>query len=587
MNNFLQVFSVIFSATLTSLAIPNEIFLLGSPFIALFALIPLYFAIKNATSFKNSALLMALHTFLVHILSSFWLAFFKDFALFTLGASALGTAFVGSFFGFFLYLPFQKKSSLSENAYNKFFSLPARIFWFTGVYILYEWTKSSTLSFLAYPWGTLSSCAFSWRLLMQIADITGTYGVSFLFALCSAVIAEGFILLHAPVSVALQKNAFAMYKKCVNTFVVLLALSFCYGAFQYAKVRTPDKELNTIMVQQNENPWEAKSDMASIERSQKISEEKINEARDSGKDVHLVVWSEGVLRHAFPQAESHYSFYPASESLTSFIKRMNVPFIIGGAYLENQQKHLFHNSALLFDKEGNFRAHNGKTHLVPFAEVVPFTEFPFVQKILNKAIGISAGWTPGNQFVLFDIPCQWSSIKKKESAKIVSLKNTKDEQEQIENAPPIARSSTPICFEDAFPNDVIRPLFLLGSEIFINLTDDSWSRTKSAEFQHFVIASYRAIEYRTTLLRSTNAGVTAVIDPSGKVVASLPLFEEASLFCSVPIYKKEMTIYAMLGDWFPALIFFCCLLYFLKNAFYYIFEFARNLKKSLVKKLTD
>lgn len=587
MNNFLQVFFVFFSALLVALSIPNEFFLLGSPYIALFALMPLYFAMYFCPSYKKAGILMSIHTGLVHLFSSFWLAFFKDFAIFTLGASCIGTAFVGSFFGVFLHFSF-KKDSLRISHFDDISLIPKRIFYFTAVYILYEWTKSSVLGFLAYPWGTLSSAAFRFRLLMQIADITGAYGVSFLFALCSSTLAQGILLvLNPPYQNA--KNHFASYKNVVNTFVVLLALSFCYGAYQYSKPRLAQKNLNTVLVQQNANPWDSASDIESIECSQKLTEEKIKTFTEKGETCDLVVWSEGVLRYAFPDAENHYRYHPEEESLCDFIERMNVPFIIGGAYLVKRNPSRYINSALLFDNEGNFRAANGKIHLVPFAEIMPGMEFPFLQKILERIAGISAGWIAGNRFVYFDIPCTWHKEKQNDVLKIVSLENTKDEQRAEENKKPLVRISTPICFEDAFPSDVCRPLFLNGSEVFINLTDDSWSRTKSAEYQHFAIAAYRAIEYRTTLVRSTNAGVSAVLDPTAKVLASLPLFKEDALAFSVPVYKRCITTYALFGDWFTLVLFIFALYY----AFlHYVFARANlnssifdNLKRVLTRKI--
>ena len=95
-----------------------------------------------------------------------------------------------------------------------------------------------------------------------------------------------------------------------------------------------------------------------------------------------------------------------------------------------------------------------------------------------------------------------------------------------------------ICFEDAF--GFIHSNFKkLGAEVFVNITDDSWSLTKSAEYQHFVVSWFRAIEFRTTMVRSTNSGFTAIVDPQGRIKDSLPLFKEAWLSAEVPVYKNS------------------------------------------------
>jgi len=567
MSNFLQVFRVLFSAILVSLAIPNEFFLLGCPYIALISLIPLYIAVSECSSYRSAFWLGALHTFSVHLFSSFWLAFFKDFAIFTLGASALGTGLIGGILGRMLYVPYYARYGARKNLFEKAetarsqkylaegaglssYGIPFRVFWFSCTYTLYEWYKASGTGFLAYPWGTLSSSAFPWRLFMQIADLTGAYGVSFLFALCSAVCAEGLLLLKRAPHLIVPRASLSALKRTANVCIALFALSFLYGVFQYTKLRTPEKTLNAVLVQQNSNPWNESSDKASIIASEKLSEEKINELKAEGKDAHLVVWSEGVLRHSFPSGQAYYSLYPPEEPLLRFIERMNVPFIIGGPYVAEGEIRRLSNASLLFDEKGNFRGAYEKIHLVPFAEVLPGEEYGWAVNLMDKLVGISAGWKAGDQYVLFDIPCEWNEKRAKSASKIVSLaKDTGDDA--VEKEMPLVRVSAPVCFGDAFPSDVCGPLHRYGSDVFINITDDSWSNTKSAEYQHFVIASYRAIEYRTTLVRSTNAGYSVALDPAGKIVADMPLFEKDALAVSIPVYKHSSTVYALFGNWLP------------------------------------
>jgi apolipoprotein N-acyltransferase len=166
--------------------------------------------------------------------------------------------------------------------------------------------------------------------------------------------------------------------------------------------------------------------------------------------------------------------------------------------------------------------------------------------VLQKILGFSDAWTPGNRLVIFKIPLTDSGISEEKTI----------------------RFSTPICFEDAF-GDVCRELFWAGSEVFINLTNDSWSLTKSAEYQHYAIATYRSIELRSTLVRSTNSGYSVVIDPRGMVLKDLPLFETASLFTEIPVYERVITPYAAFGEWFiyMALIICCiCMCYVGINA---------------------
>ena len=215
--------------------------------------------------------------------------------------------------------------------------------------------------------------------------------------------------------------------------------------------------------------------------------------------------------------------------------------------------------------------------------MLPFIEVPAVHTFMEKVVGISAGWTPGDQYVYFDIPCHLTQNYRFPAVKDIDLAKTYDEQKKEEETPYTVRIATPICFDDAF-TDIMRPLFLNGSELFINITDDSWSLKKSSEIQHFVIASYRAIEYRTTMVRSSNAGYSVVLDPAGKIIADLPLFEEAALVKDIPIYKRQMTTYARFGNWLAYLclaFFFVCALwsYFTFSPYDYI-PAARKFKKA-------
>jgi apolipoprotein N-acyltransferase len=88
--------------------------------------------------------------------------------------------------------------------------------------------------------------------------------------------------------------------------------------------------------------------------------------------------------------------------------------------------------------------------------------------------------------------------------------------------------------------------------LFINLTNDSWSKTNSAEIQHFVAARFRSVEARRVLVRSTNGGVSGIVMPDGSVRDLLPLFTATARLVDIPVYTGETTSYMLFGDWFVA-----------------------------------
>ena len=184
-----------------------------------------------------------------------------------------------------------------------------------------------------------------------------------------------------------------------------------------------------------------------------------------------------------------------------------------------------------------------KMQLVPFAEFLPFIDHPIVQKFFDKLVGFSSGYNQGSHY------------------KIFSIKNSKGENINF---------ACPICYEDAFPS-LCASLHEKGSDLLINLTNDSWSKTDSAEYQHFAIAFFRAIELRTPLVRATNSGYSAVVDPTGKIIADLPLFTATGTVVEIPLYAHRTTFYAQWQDWLPFL--------FLIIALASMFSYWKSMKK--------
>lgn len=556
MSHILQVFCSLLSGLLIAAAIPNELFLFGSPAIGAIALFPLYVAVHRTSKISSAFWLFFLHGATAHLLSSFWLGNFHGFALFTLGASDIGTGFFEAMLGLGFYYPIlmrTKTHALAELSGKHAFSVPFRIVWFAGIYTIWEYCKST--GFLAYPWGTLSMTAFRWPAVTQIADITGPYGVTFLFAMISACTAEGTFVLartYQPDGKTAAAKAFLNTCAALFTAVVLVLM---YGAYNLSVERRPVKIMNTVLVQQNRDPW-AKREEDNILLAQQLTKDALDEFRRIGTECDLVVWSEAVLSKRFPAAETYYTYFPTEAPLLPFVKNSRVPFIIGGP-VKFDGDHRYGNSALLIDKNGMYTGAYTKMHLVPFAELIPGREYEAVRKFIRKIAGFSYGWTPGKKPVLFEIPLSGRPETESEFD-IISIAGT---QKNAEKDSVII--STPICFDDS-ANEVCRALFRCGSEVFVNITNDSWSKTKSAEIQHFVVAHYRAIEYRTTLLRAANAGFTVVVSPTGRILDSLPLFEEGALAYSVPVYKRQMTLFARFGNWLPhslialAFIFIAC-----------------------------
>ena len=502
----------IVSAAMLALGIPNEIFSTGAGILGLFALVPLYLAIYQTKRWWQAGLCGSLMMTLVHVFSSFWLAYFKEFAIFTLGASSAAYFFLGMGVGWFLRYALLQKPHL-------------RPFLFAAVWTVWEWGKS--IGFLAYPWGTLVMTSRDLVPLIQIADITGTWGISFLLALVSATTAEAIIFLRENgfhcITTYVQKDAAVTMCKTVASTLFLLGIVCSYGYIRLKNQPIADTSLDVVLVQQDANSWDNGNQKKVIINSEKLTEKAIAHA---GKKPDLVIWSESTLSWPYEENKAFYRRYPNEYPLGSFLSDINTPLLVGCPVTVDAAQDKFSNSVILLSPDGRILDSYAKMQLVPFAEYMPFTQYAWVRKFFDTLVGFSSGWEPGRELKTMSV--------------------TNHEGKQIHFA-------APICFEDAFAS-LIAKLHNTGSDVLINLTNDSWSQTNSAEYQHFVIASFRAIELRTTLIRSTNAGYSVVVDPCGKVLHDMPLFVSAASFFSVPIYPHITTFYARYRDWLPLLL---------------------------------
>lgn len=577
---FLQVFCAIFSGATESISISNEILPFGSPLTALLCLSPLYIAVYKSKSYKQTFWLFFLQTLTVHLLSSYWLANFHGFAAFTLGASALGTAFQGGFCGIIMHVfpsKISKKAKLQEQAGLCPYQIFKRMLWFCACWVLYEYIKSTGA--LGYPWGTLFMAAYKWKIFTQIADITGVWGITFIYALFSSLTAETIMSREYFLDKTQAQNINKQFAQAAKFTLAVFALCGIYGIIQISIPRWPEKLLNAVIVQQNIDPWEG-GDKKSIEISKKLTKKGIRQLSEQGKETDLVIWSEGVLSKNFPKAANYYSHFPEDESLKKFIASTQTPFLIGGGVSLDRKKRKRTNSAILFDKNGIFSGFYSKIQLVPFAERVPYAENPVMIFFMRNVVGFYSSLVPGFQYALFKIPLKenqdfetpldfnrekFAEIKLDGNGNSIQKERIKFSENNQENPISFLKFSTPICFEDSFPS-VCTNLFKLGSEIFINITNDSWSKTNSAEMQHFIASSYLAIEYRTTLLRCANSGYSVAVNPSGKILYDLPLFTESSMGISVPIYKRQITIFSVLGNWFAHILIFAVFSYIIFSA---------------------
>ncbi|MDE3105554.1 MAG: apolipoprotein N-acyltransferase [Acidobacteriota bacterium] len=234
---------------------------------------------------------------------------------------------------------------------------------------------------------------------------------------------------------------------------------------------------------------------------------------DAVVPTDLVVWPESPA----PFEESDPEFRTAMSQLA---RQQQAPVIVGNIGLERTEKnargYLLYNSASLIAADGHFAARYDKIHLVPFGEYVPFARLFFFAKNLLNEVGT---FDPGQRRTVFDLGGH--------------------------------RAGTFICYESVFGNEV-RQFVREGAEVLVNISNDGWYGDTSAPWQHLNMVRMRAVENHRWVLRATNTGVTAAIDPWGRVMASAPRHVRTAITAHFG-YEHGLTFYTAHGDVFAYL----------------------------------
>jgi apolipoprotein N-acyltransferase len=226
--------------------------------------------------------------------------------------------------------------------------------------------------------------------------------------------------------------------------------------------------------------------------------------------TNLIVWPESPA----PFEDIDPQFRSAMSALA---RSAQAPIIVGNIGFQpnpaNKSGYTPYNRASFINPDGAFVGHYDKMHLVPFGEYVPFKEFFFFAKNLLNEVGT---FEPGAQRTVFSTGGHTYGVF--------------------------------ICYESIF-GDEIRHLTQQGADVLINISNDGWYGNTSAAWQHLNMVRMRAIENHRWILRATNTGVTAAINPYGRVVSALPRHLRSSLRVHFG-YEHDLTFYAAHGDLF-------------------------------------
>lgn len=523
-----NVVLTLFSSLLLPLALPNEIFPSGIFLVGIVSLVPVFIVVLTAPSRVYASRCGALFGMVSTAAANYWLAFFGEFSVWTIGGAVLGyTGYNYILFGYLYYLTHQRNGADSIGIVDRlerddrrkladrqrvfmgpaYSALVLAIAW-TG----YEYFKS--VGFLGYPWGLVAYPIAKNPWVAQIAEITGVWGLSFLGAYGSAALAS------LVVSYSVSFRGIHHRNNAVRHIVSALLLLLVAGGFGLVQRRgiEPVGTLDMILVQQNVDSWKPGRFTNALSAAQHATVEELLSSPEERPDA--IVWSETSLRVPYRYDRQYYAEEPGELPFFFFLQLIDTP-LITGTPVQVPGTDDYRNSAVIILSDRSTTGTYGKQQLVPFAESIPFWDVPFVQRFFRTVVGLSGTWVPGRGSIPLTLPL-------------------KDGEELL--------VGTPICFEDGF-GWVPREMVNNGARLLVNLTNNSWSKQNSAQTQHFVAARLRSIELRTTLVRGTNSGLSGVVDARGELISELPMFTRTAKRVLVPLYPDRWTLYRAWGDW--------------------------------------
>ncbi|MCM8761117.1 MAG: apolipoprotein N-acyltransferase [Candidatus Omnitrophica bacterium] len=476
-------------------------------FFAWIGFIPLFLAIDGKSLLKAFFI-----SYLTGVLFFFGIAYWLVHV--TLPGMVIVVIYLGLYFGIFGFA-----ASRASDSHPM-----AALIVAPSVWVALEWVRSHM--FGGFGWALLAHSQSSNLPVIQIADVTGAYGVSFLVMMINYAV----FLTAREIR---RKNNYTYY---LAIALLVLFISLAYGGLRLKNIFAG--ELLRVAVVQGNIPQDKKWDENFREEILDIYRSLTLEASNQHPD--LIVWPETSVPGYLELERDLW------ESVSGLVKDVNKPILVGTPSVSRSAKDVYYNSAVLFREDGTIVERYDKLHLVPFGEYVPLKNvFWFVEKFAARPIGdFSAGknWTVFNFFI--------ERKAKTEQAHWKLLKKVK--------------FSCLICFEDIFP-DMAREFVKRGAAFLVNITNDAWFGRTAAAYQHAQTSVFRAVENRVNVVRAANTGISCFIDQKGAVVAEVSsggsnLFVRGIKTHDI-VMANTRTIYTKYGDIFAYLCICVTLIY--------------------------
>lgn len=377
------------------------------------------------------------------------------------------------------------------------------------IWVGIEYARANLLT--GFPWDLLGYSQANFLSLIQIADITGVYGVSFVIVLANVSIVELFKYISNGSTAKLRNVVFG---------ALIIGATLTYGAIKLHNSAPKSASNNgwTVGVLQGAIPqelkWLVKERQNTVDTYTILGEE----ALQSG--ARALIWPETSLPTLF-MGEDPFWKTPCVIS-----QDLGVPILFGAPYeIGGPGSSIYVNSAILIDGF-DLLARYDKIHLVPFGEYMPLS---WLIPLGPGLAAREADYVPGHDMKVMSLP----------------------------GGPPF---SVLICYEAIFP-ELSRLAINKGARLLINITNDAWFGSTAAPYQHFAMSRFRAIENRAWLVRCANTGISAVVDPTGRIRKSIPLNQRDFFNHTFSENLNAGSFYTFWGDIFAWVSIVICIMW--------------------------
>ena len=412
--------------------------------------------------------------------------------------------YLGLYFGIFGFL---LKYLSTQPAKPQLGHLLSLVILAPSLWVTLEFLKSHFLT--GFPWMLLGYSQYRTLPMIQIADITSVYGVSFLIVMVNAALYLIIRRFWTDIGFKTQPITADLAAIGITAFLVLLSLG--YGYWRLARLSDYHRSIIKVAAIQGNIPqdikWDERYRKTTIETYQRLTLKVLPDHPD------LVLWPESAAPFLFESDQA------GRQQITSFVKDQNFNLLFGSPSVKLLDRQLLlQNSAYFLSGQGSIQNRYDKIHLVPFGEYVPLSS---ILSFVNKLVEGIGDFTPGEAYTVMDLPK--------------------------------GKMGTVICFEVIFP-ELVREFVKNGAQLMTAITNDSWFGHSSAAYQHFSMVVFRAVENRVAFARAANTGISGFIEPTGQITQQSPLFVEAALISELPLSSPgDLTFYTRWGDIFAYL----------------------------------